>query len=65
MTGHSLYGSGDDPQIRTPGVGAHVLASALVFDWLDGPPLVAHARPEYLGCVGVDGSLDAKAFALV
>ena len=68
MTGHSLDGSGDDPQIRNPGAGAHVLAilaSAAVFDRLEEPPLVAQARPGYLGCVGDDGSLDAKAFALV
>ena len=65
MTGHSLDGSGDDPQIRNPGAGAHVLAPAAVFDWLEGPPLVSQARPGYLGCVGDDGSLKAKAFALV
>ena len=64
-TGNNLDGSWDDPQIRNLGAGAHVLAPAAVFDWLEGPPLVAQARPGYVGCVGDDGSLDAKAFAWV
>ena len=65
MTVHSMDGSRDVPQIRNPGAGAHVSAPAAVFDWLEGPALVAQARPGYMGCVGDDGSLDAKAFALV
>ena len=65
MTEHSLDGSGYDPQIRNPGAGEHILVPAAVLDWLEGPPLVAQARPGYLEGVEDDGSLNAKAFALM